>query len=345
MRYKHLIGLPLVGILSVAQAQDEKAPALDQRIDLTSTLQSRSDQRSQAFNFGGQHIHRFEVEESGRYTLGAETLAAFEARYWFEATLRNAKGEALLSDKHYVNAEPWSERVELEPGQYELVVQASEHTDTARKGNRFVVTVSGEGLAQKTSTPPVLGRAGSGLEEAVGRLSSAFTQGVSTLTGSGKRGEAETRLDSENMNNEKAINSSDTEQKVALAPSTQGTSDAKGTSDSTKSSPAETFSRVVADVDVSYEGEALEFILQEPGRVRIYTTSLVGVEKNYKVEALLMDAQNGVVAREEGERFAGDIDMTVDLPPGRYTVWVNGHRYGSAHDGMQNYALNVERLD
>ncbi|MDW5377415.1 hypothetical protein R6258_10855 [Halomonas sp. HP20-15] len=315
-------------------------------IDVTKFFSSRSDARSQSFNFGGWNEHKFTVEKAGRYLIESSSRAGMSTRYRIEAQLLDDRGnvvaesEALGSDEGGLHMSQ-----ELEPGDYVLRVNAREFGDTKLKGNRYTISVAG-------------------LDERGNRLS-AGESGIEEPSGIGYDREAEgpTTAFVRSPDATAALaapvsQASSTTSNAGVAADTTG--DSTPTSDTTaagsasqasanqafaEDTPAEGFKEVVTDVDMRYKGKALSFDVRQAGTVAVSTSTMSGYEGTYRIEARILDSDGNVVASEKGSRFAGDIDIETVLQPGSYTVWVSGQNYGNPNDVANNYALRVKQLD
>ncbi|MCP1366264.1 hypothetical protein BIS06_13645, partial [Halomonas sp. BBD48] len=105
------------------------------------------------------------------------------------------------------------------------------------------------------------------------------------------------------------------------------------------------FDEIVADIDIRTRGEVLSFDVVEAGTVSVTSSTFMGSETEYRLEAKILDEQGKVVASDKASGFEGDFAIRTRLQPGRYTVWVSGQKFGSASSGVNNYALRIQQLD
>ncbi|MEC9482102.1 MAG: hypothetical protein UMU75_02100, partial [Halomonas sp.] len=104
------------------------------------------------------------------------------------------------------------------------------------------------------------------------------------------------------------------------------------------------FDEIVADIDIRAKGKVLSFDVVEPGTVSVSSSTFVGSETEYRLEARILDAQGNVVASDAADGFEGDFHIKTHLDPGRYTVWVAGQKFGSSGSGVNNYTLRIQQL-
>ncbi|WP_136069268.1 hypothetical protein [Modicisalibacter radicis] len=343
-----LLGFGLYAALPVAQA-DMPPNYQGSTIDVTKYFSSRSDAKSQSFNFGGWNEHEFTVEKAGRYLFESHSRPGMSTRYRIEAQLLDERGnivaesEALGSDDGGLHM---SQR--LEPGDYVLKVNAREFGNTKLKGNRYTISVAGldeRGNRLSEDESGVEGPSGIGFDREAEGPTTAFVRSPDasaalaapvsqTSSASGSGATADTGQ-GDAVSSQAAATSSSLS---AGAADGAGQAAAEGT-------PPEGFKEIVTDVNMRKRGKALSFDVRQAGTVSVSTSTMSGYEGTYRIEARILDSQGNVVASEQGSRFAGDVDIETVLQPGSYSVWVSGQNYGNPNDVANNYALSVKQLD
>lgn len=345
-----LLGFGLYAALPVAQA-DMPPNYQGSTIDVTKIFSSRSDAKSQSFNFGGWNEHTFTVEKAGRYLIESSSRAGMSTRYRIEAQLLDERGnlvaesEALGSDDGGLEMSQ-----QLEPGDYVLKVKAREFGDTKLKGNRYTISVAGlnaQGKRLSGDESGVEGPSGIGFDRQAEGPTTAFVRSPDAsaalaapvsqaFSASGSDATADTTRSGAAASQAAAASSSSG---IGAADGDgQAAAEAEGT-------PPEGFKEIVTDVNMRKRGKALSFDVRQAGTVSVSTSTMSGYEGTYRIEARILDNDGNVVASEQGSRFAGDIDIQTVLQPGSYSVWVSGQNYGNPNEVANNYALSVKQLD
>lgn len=378
------LGLSSVALPALSQSaalqRAEKAAA---KVDLSRFFTSRTDARSQSFGYGGTHEHDFTVEKEGRYVFTSDTFVGDSDDYRIEATLLDAEGNALAKSKGLGQNGGLRLVETLEPGDYVLRVSADKFGSESGDGNSYTVSVAGldtQGKRLDTDTSgidggPSIQFGGAGRD---GRTT-AFVNNddeVATIAAPKANSSANT---SQNLPNNESSSSASTarneappsltsQQQSALdVPPPQASADdsvavqerssnvgnegaerseeSAGGEEASSPQQPEAFDEIVADIDIRTKGEVLSFDVAQAGTVSITSSTFVGSETDYRLEAKVMDENGNVVASDKAEGFEGDFDIETRLEPGRYTVWVKGQKFGSANSGVNNYTLRVQQLD
>ncbi|QRG26800.1 hypothetical protein [Halomonas binhaiensis] len=71
---------------------------------------------------------------------------------------------------------------------------------------------------------------------------------------------------------------------------------------------------------------AHDFTVKSAGVYRFESKVAPGYADNYRIEAVLMDAQGQVIARDEGNGNSGGLKLEHPLEPGEYTLQVQANR-------------------
>nr|WP_299244607.1 hypothetical protein [uncultured Halomonas sp.] len=380
MKYRALPVLMALGLSSVVLPALADSPALQRaekaaaKVDLSRFFTSRTDARSQSFGFGGTHEHPFTVENAGRYVFTSSTFVGESVDYRIEATLLDVQGNVLASGKGLGQNGGLRLVEELEPGDYVLRVSANKFGSESTGGNSYTVSVAGldaQGKRLDTTTSGIDGGSsiqfgGAGRDgrttgfvnnnDEVATIaapkaspSASTPQNVPSNGSSGAAGAAR---------NEAPPSLSSQQQSALDVPPPQASAnggvaaqerssrlDNAGNEEAASSRQPEAFDELVADIDIRTQGEVLSFDVAEAGTVSVTSSTFVGSETDYRLEAKVLDSNGNVVASDKAEGFEGDFDIETRLAPGRYTVWVKGQKFGRAGSGVNNYTLRVQQLD
>lgn len=319
----------VVGLVACATAVPvaaERRVEPSDTFDLTTFLPSRSDAQSQSFHFGGLNAHKFTVEKTGRYRIRSSNSAGMSDNYRINAWLKDGDGELVAQQEAFGQAGGLDMAVTLEPGDYVLESRGKDFGQSKRLGNRYSISVAGlsaEGNRLSSDESGIDDGSGVGFGISKDGSSTAFVHSADAVTS----------LAAPQAVIADAAPTTDSDRDVA---------DELPASD--RQAPPTTFKEIITDVAMMTRGEVLNFEVEAPGDVSITTATMIGKEGTYRIEAKLLDAEGQVIASDKGERFEGDISITTRLAPGRYTIWVNGHRYGNINEGANNYALHVRQL-
>lgn len=321
-----IVALGLAGAAPLALADSaalQQAQESASKVDLTDFFQSSSDAHSQSFFFGGTHEHPFTVEQAGRYRFSSSTLPGESSDYRIEATLVDAQGDVIASGSGLGQNGGLVLEQRLEPGDYVLRVSGRKFGSRSG-GNSFTVSVSGLDAQGNPLTSEE-----SGVDNGGGIM----------FGGPGEDGRTTAFVDG------------DDEVAAIAAPRTEPTESASSeaaasaAADMEEDALPDTFDEIVTDVAIRQRGKVLSFDVVQAGTVSVTSSTFPGNEGTYRLEARILDESGDVVAHDEGEGFEGDFDIQTTLQPGRYTVWVNGQKFGSAMSGANNYTLRVQQLD
>lgn len=317
------LGLATTAPLALAQSaalQDAQEAAA--KVDISKYLTSRTDARSQSFGFGGTHEHAFTVDKSGRYVFTSGTIAGESNDYYIQAWLLDAQGNVIASGDAQGQRGGLHLVENLEPGEYVLRVKANKFGSESTGGNSYTIQVAGlSASGQRLSSDE------SGIEGGSGILfDSGDDDGTTTAF----------------VSNEDAVATIAAPKPAAAA---AGDAAADAAPQAEEEDAPRAFDEIVADVDIRYQGEVLSFDVAEAGTVSITSSTMIGSQDDYRLEARLLDASGNVVASDAGEGFEGDFAIETVLQPGRYTVWVDGQKFGAARSGVNNYTLRVQQLD
>ncbi|MBZ9538708.1 hypothetical protein KGQ90_07145 [Modicisalibacter tunisiensis] len=331
-----VIGLGLCVVVPAVQADMPPNYDKSSSLDLSQYLQQRSDAQSQSFNFGGWNEHKFTVKKAGRYLIESASRAGMSDEYRIKARLLDAQGNVVARSEALGTNGGLHMTEQLEPGDYVVKVYAREFGNTKLKGNRYTISVSGLGAQGQR-----LSGSQSGIDSGSGILFDKDAEAKGPTTAFVRSPEASAALAAPAVagSSSKASAARPSDTKAATANDSQSASQARPKDESRR------FKEVVTDVDMNFEGKALSFDVVQRGTVAVNTSTMVGAEGSFQIEARVLDDQGNVVASDEGSRFAGNVHIKQVLPPGHYTVWVKGHNYGNAKDSANNFALRVKQLD
>ncbi|MCM2972810.1 hypothetical protein [Larsenimonas suaedae] len=87
-----------------------------------------------------------------------------------------------------------------------------------------------------------------------------------------------------------------------------------------------------------------DFDVAKAGDYRISSQSFPGESGNYRISAVLKNADGDVLARDEGSDDSSGFDIAHHLTPGKYTVTVTGQRFSPARDGNQSVTVWVRNM-
>lgn len=338
-----LLGLGLGAVLPAAQA-DMPPNYQGSTIDLTDYLPQRSDAQSQSFGFDGWNEHKFTITKPGRYLIESASRAGMSDRYQIEAKLLDEEGKVVAESEALGVKGGLHMTPELQPGDYTLRVNAREFGKSELKGNRYTVSVTGV-----NSQGERLSNAQSGISGANGVNFDRGAEGPATAFVSSPDASAALAAPTSGGTGNSSSATDAKPQASTRNGATQGEQASVAKQKSVSRGQAEQspkrFKEIVTDVDMNLKGKALSFDVVEPGTISISTSTMVGTQGTYRIEARVLDHDGNVVVSDEGTRFAGDIHIEKVLQPGHYTIWVKGHNYGNPNKVANNYALHVKQLD
>ncbi|WP_251976784.1 hypothetical protein [Salinicola avicenniae] len=380
MKYRVFSTLFVAMSLAGATAQvSADSPALQRaqeaasKVDLTQYFQSSSDARSQSFLFGGLQQHPFTVAEAGTYRFSSSILPGESPDYRITAKLIDANGNVIERGEGLGTSGGLEMEEHLEPGDYRLQVSGQKFGTTKTGGNSFNITVD-----QIDAGGNVIAADEGGVDDGGGRImfggasasgrTTAFVDSedeVATLSAPGRRAAedvaasgAVTEASPEGPDFGTA-NTGDTamppaaqdrevgapENGVAAAADELASDRPRTGRPERPALPQDGFDEIVADIRILQQGEVLSFDVAETGTVSIASSTFPGNEGTYRLEAEVLDADGNVVASDAGNLAIGDFDIETVLEPGRYTVSVQGQRFGSAMGSANRYTLRVKQLD
>ncbi|WP_227369767.1 hypothetical protein [Halomonas sp. M20] len=385
MKYRALPVAVALGLASVTLPTLADSPALQRaekaaaKVDISRFFTARTDARSQSFGFGGTHEHAFTVDKTGRYVFTSETFVGDSNDYRIDATLLDAQGNELASAKALGQNGGLRLIEELEPGDYVLRVYADKFGSEAVDGNSYTVSVAGLDAQGKRLDTNASGIDGGSSIQFAGPGEDGRTTGfvnnddaVATIAAPRTSPSANTPQNVPNdgtsrsasvMRNGAPPSLSSQQQSALDVPPPQasanggvavqdssslgnaGNEEVSSSQLEGSSQQPEAFDELVADIDIRTQGEVLSFNVAEAGTVSVTSSTFVGSETDYRLEAKVLDSNGNVVASDKAEGFEGDFDIETRLAPGRYTVWVKGQKFGRAGSGANNYTLRVQQLD
>ncbi|MDN3556128.1 hypothetical protein [Halomonas maura] len=329
------------------------------QLDLTGFFQSETDAHSRSFLFGGANAHDFSVTEAGTYLFESEVTAGYSEDYRIAAVLEDAQGRVIARSEALGQNGGLALRQRLEPGDYVLRVEAQRFGTRGKAGDGYSIDIvgldaQGNRLAEGVSDGEGIFFTGDKREGA----RSVFVRGdnaVATLGGSAETateaGDAATTATS-TAAGDAATTATSTSTSTAAgasatatgAAATQASRDQEQDAPSTGPASRSGYETIVTDVKIRARGEVLTFEMAEQGSVAITTSTYpTGYEDTYRIALEVLDASGRVVAEGAGQGFDGDVDLETTLSPGRYRIRVQGQKFGSAHSGVNNYELRVER--
>ncbi|UYG06780.1 hypothetical protein [Halomonas sp. M4R1S46] len=316
------------------------------QLDLTGFFQAETDAHSRRFLFGGANAHDFSVTEAGTYLFESEVTAGYSEDYRIAAVLEDAQGRVIARREALGQNGGLALRQRLEPGDYVLRVEAQRFGTRGKAGDGYSIDIvgldaQGQRLAEGVSDGEGIFFTGDKREGA----RSVFVRGddaVATLGGS-----TETAAEAGDA---AATAAASTSAAAGASATATGAAASQATRDRAEDEPAaqpasqQGYETIVTDVKIRARGEVLTFEMAERGRVAITTSTYpTGYEDTYRIALEVLDASGRVVAEGAGQGFDGDVDLETTLSPGRYRIRVQGQKFGSAHSGVNNYELRVER--
>ncbi|MGM0926459.1 MAG: hypothetical protein ACQEXC_08535 [Pseudomonadota bacterium] len=335
------LGLALAGSQVLASEMQDRFRESGKQLDLTGFLQSDNDARSRSFLYGGVQEHDFTVKEAGSYRFESRVPTGESEEYRIEALLLDKQGNVLARSEGLGQDGGLSFKQRLEPGDYVLQVQANKFGTVRRGGNSFSVSVSGLDVEEGVSAGEGIAFTGTGREG--GR--SAFVRRPDVVAAIAAPAASESAEASQPAQADARPSAAEPAAPAADSTDSQAATAESDTSAASAPEPDKGFERIVTDVKIRARGEVLSFEVLEAGTVAIATSTFPGNEGTYRIEAEVVDEQGRVVASDAGEGFDGDVDLRTELEPGRYTIRVNGQKFGSAMSGVNNYELEVRQLD
>lgn len=316
------------------------------QLDLTGFFQAETDAHSRRFLFGGANAHDFSVTEAGTYLFESEVTAGYSEDYRIAAVLEDAQGRVIARSEALGQNGGLALRQRLEPGDYVLRVEAQRFGTRGKAGDGYSINIvgldaQGQRLADGVSDGEGIFFTGDKREGS----RSVFVRGdeaVATLGGSPESASsAGEPASTAAASTSAAAGASATATAAATAQATRDQAEDEPVSEPVSRQGYET---IVTDVKIRARGEVLTFEMAEQGRVAITTSTYpTGYEDTYRIVLEVLDASGRVVAEGAGQGFDGDVDLETTLSPGRYRIRVQGQKFGSAHSGVNNYELRVER--
>lgn len=328
------LGLALASSQALASEMQDRFRESGKQLDLTGFLQADNDARSRSFLYGGVQEHDFTVKEAGSYRFESRVPTGESEEYRIEALLLDKQGNVLARSEGLGQSGGLNFEQRLEPGDYVLQVQANKFGTVRRGGNSFSVSVSGLDVEEGVSAGEGIAFTGTGREG--GR--SAFVRRPDVVAAIAAPAASESAEASQPAQ-------ADAPSSAAEPADSKAVTAESDTTAASAPEPDKGFERIVTDVKIRARGEVLSFEVLEAGTVAIATSTFPGNEGTYRIEAEVVDEQGRVVASDAGEGFDGDVDLRTELEPGRYTIRVNGQKFGSAMSGVNNYELEVRQLD
>ncbi|TDX26221.1 hypothetical protein DFO67_11664 [Modicisalibacter xianhensis] len=332
-----IVALGLAGSASLASADSpalQRARESADKVDLSKFFTSRTDARSQSFGFGGTHEHPFTVDKAGQYVFTSSTLPGESNDYRINAVILDEQGNAVARGDALGKNGGLRLVEQLEPGDYTLRVTANKFGTESTGGNSYNVEVAGlDAQGHRLSSDQ------SGIDGGTG-ISFGGPGRDGRTTAFVNKNDAVAAIAAPQVTQETPASKSD------AAPETSTVSQpAQPASEPAPETMPEAFDEIVADIDIRTRGEVLNFDVVEAGTVSVTSSTFVGSETEYRLEAKILDAQGNVVASDKATGFEGDFAIRTRLEPGRYTVWVNGQKFGRANSGVNNYTLRIQQLD
>jgi len=347
------LGLALSATPALASEMQDRFREEGKGLDLTGLFNAETDAQSRSFKFGGANAHDFNVTQPGIYRFESRVTAGYSDDYRIAAVLENATGNVIARSEAFGQDGGLAMRQRLEPGDYVLRVEAQRFGTRGRAGDGYSIRISGldaqgRELAEGVSDGDGIFFTGDSRESS----GSVFVRGDSAVATLGAVEEASSEVPSADEPAEGESISKPAQEvmpvEAAVTANSAGVSQAaKSTGSESETSARErTFQTIKTDVKIRARGEVLTFNMAETGRVAIATSTYpTGYESTYRLELEVLDQNGRVVAEGAGEGFNGNVDMTTELEPGRYTIRVQGQKFGNAREGVNNYELKVQQLD
>lgn len=320
-------------------------------LDLTGFFNAETDARSRSFRFGSVSEHDFNVTRPGIYRFDSRTTAGYSDDYRIAAVLEDADGNVIERTEALGQNGGLAMRQRLEPGDYVLRVEAHRFGSRGKAGDGYSVLVNAldeqgqvvdNGVGDSSDGIVFTGKARESDDSVFVRNENA----VVTL-GSRESSSEQSSADSESANTD--VNSTAESERAEVVDGNSQASSVDSTQSDTGAADADegpSFKTLVTDVKIRASGEVLAFNIAETSPVAITTSTYPsGYEDTYRIELDVLNAQGRVVAEGEGEGFDGNVDLRTQLQPGRYTIRVNGQKFGNAREGVNNYELKVQQLD
>ncbi|MFG6179513.1 hypothetical protein ACGTN6_19925 [Halomonas sp. THAF12] len=336
------LGITLASLPATASEMEERFREEGKAMDLTGFFNAETDAHSRSFLFGSVNAHAFTVTEAGRYRFTSRVTSGYPDDYRIAAVLEDAQGQAIARSEALGQNGGLEMRQQLSPGDYVLRVEAQRFGTRGRAGDGYSVHVAGldeQGRVVDDSVSDGDGIFFTGENREGG--DSVFVRGdnaVATL-GGGTQSASSSAAASAGATSTAASSASG-----AAAAATASTAPSEPAPVSAEPQGPTGVETIVTDVKIRARGEVLTFNMAERGSVAITTSTYpTGYEDTYRIVLEVLDDSGRVVAEGAGQGFDGDVDMTTDLAPGRYRIRAQGQKFGSAHGGVNNYELRVEK--
>ncbi|PSJ21807.1 hypothetical protein CVH10_11065 [Halomonas sp. ND22Bw] len=325
------LGVALSAAPALASEMEERFREQGKGMDLTGVFNANTDAHSRSFLFGGVNEHAFSVKEAGRYRFTSQVTAGHSEDYRIAAVLEDQSGDVIARSEALGQNGGLELRQQLAPGDYVLRVEAHRFGTRGRAGDGYSVNVAG------------LDDQGRVIEDGISDGEDIFFTGTNRQGGDSVfvRGDSAVAT----LGGGAAAAQTDTE---ASSDATGGVAaeEEPAARSAQEDEPVQRsgFETIVTDVKIRARGEVLTFNVAEQGSVAITTSTYPsGYEDTYRIELEVLDDAGRVVAEGAGQGFDGDVDLTTDLAPGQYRIRVQGQKFGSAHSGVNNYELRVEK--
>jgi hypothetical protein len=337
-----IVALGLAGSASLANADSpalQRAREAADKVDLSKYFTSRTDARSQSFGFGGTHEHAFTVDKAGQYIFTSSTLPGASNDYRISAVVLDEKGNVVARGEGLGKNGGLRLVEQLEPGDYTLQITGHKFGSESAGGNSYNIEVAGlDDRGRQLSNKQSGIDGGSGI-----RFGGPGRDGRTTAFVDSN--DAVAAIAAPRVANESADVNASGSRPTADTASAPETSTTQPVEMSEQEAVPTAFDEIVADIDIRTRGEVLNFDVVEAGTVSVTSSTFSARETEYRLEARILDEQGKVVASDKASGFEGDFAIRTRLQPGRYTVWVNGQKFGSASSGVNNYTLRIQQLD
>ncbi|WP_223248558.1 hypothetical protein [Halomonas elongata] len=333
------LGLSLVAVPVVASETQDRFRESGKGMDLTGFFQAETDAYSRSFLFGGVNEHDFTVEQAGTYRFTSDVTGGYSNDYRIAAVLLDSQGRELARSQAQGHNGGLQLQTELEPGDYVLRVEAQRPGTRGKAGDAYSIKVAG------------LDERGQRIENAVDdggniQFVGENRKGGRSVFVRGDDAVATVRAGSDGAASGAAAATGAAAGAAAAGAQEHDEATPETTETQQEASEQEGFETIVTDVKIRARGEVLTFDVAERGTIAITTSTYpAGFEDTYRLTLDVLDDSGRVVAEGAGEGFDGDVDMQTVLEPGRYSIRVQGQKFGSAHSGVNNYELKVEQLD
>ncbi|MDR5899619.1 hypothetical protein QC823_11545 [Halomonas vilamensis] len=341
------LSMTLVGVSHASEMRDrfrEEGGGLD----LTGFFNAETDARSRSFRFGGVNEHDFNVTRSGIYRFDSRTTAGYSDDYRIAAVLEDDKGNVITRTEALGQNGGLAMRQRLEPGNYMLRVEAQRFGTRGKAGDGYSVLINAvdeQGQVVDDGVEDGRGIVFSGKTRESD--DSVFVRSENAVVSLGSSQRVSRGQNDESADNTSVVASGSAETEPADPTGVEEqTSSSQRDRSATDTSESPAFKTLVTDVKIRASGEVLTFDMAESSNVVITTSTYpTGYEDTYRIELDVLNAQGRVVAEGAGEGFDGNVDLRTELEPGRYTIRVNGQKFGNAREGVNNYELKVQQLD